>query len=264
MRRIRIEPDPAAFPEEIRPTIQNADVYDSSCSEEAKVYLIDREGGLFLKRSSAGKLKEEAVMTAYYHSLGLSAEVLSYVSEDLHDWLLTRRIPGEDCTHEMYRKEPERLCDTIGTALRRLHEIRAEDCPAKDRLDAYRALVRSGYSHGRYEPELFREQWVFSSGEEAWKCAERGLPLLKKDVLIHGDYCLPNILLDHWRLSGFIDVGNAGISDRHIDLVWGIWTLAYNLKTTRWSDRFLDAYGREVIEPEMLRCVAAMEMIGDT
>ncbi len=263
MKRIGIKPDPAGFPEEIRPYIRSAEVYDSSCSEEARVYFLDRDGGLFLKRSSAGKLKEEAVMTAYYHSLGLSAEVLSYVSTDPYDWLLTRRIPGEDCTHEMYKNEPERLCDTIGTALRRLHEVRAEDCPMKDRLGDYRARVLSGYSHGRYEPELFREHWMFSSGEEAWKCAERGFFMLKRDVLIHGDYCLPNILLDHWRFSGFIDLGNAGISDRHIDLVWGIWTLTYNLKTTRWSDRFLDAYGREVIEPEMLRCVAAMEMIGD-
>ena len=52
-------------------------------------------------------------------------------------------------------------------------------------------------------------------------------------------------------------------SDRHIDLLWGIWTLAFNLGTTRYTDRFMDAYGRELIDPDLLRCVAAMEMIGD-
>lgn len=47
-----------------------------------------------------------------------------------------------------------------------------------------------------------------------------------------------------------------------MDVLWGIWTLNYNLGTTRYTDRFMDAYGRDRIEPEKLRMVAAMEMIG--
>ena len=88
------------------------------------------------------------------------------------------------------------------------------------------------------------------------------MPLLKKDVLLHGDYCLPNIILDDWKLSGYIDLGSGGIGDRHIDVAWGIWTLNFNLGTTEYSDRFMDVYGRDKVEPEMLRAVAAMEMIG--
>lgn len=263
MKRVRIETDPDQFPEQIRPFLRDAAVYDSSCSEEARVYYIDRDGGLFLKRYTAGKLKAEAAMTAYYHSLGLSAEVLSYIAGVQYDWLLTRRIPGEDCTHPMYRAEPERLCDMTAERLRMLHEIRPQECPVKDRLDTYKAAVISGHECGKYEPELFRGLWEFPSAEEAWKYAERGLTELKRDVLIHGDYCLPNIILDNWQFSGFIDVGAGGIADRHIDLLWGIWTLMFNLKTNRYTGRFMDAYGRELIDPDLLRCVAAMEMIGD-
>lgn len=263
MNRTRIALDPAQFPEELQPCLQDTAVFDSSCSEDAKVFYIDRDGGLFLKRYAAGKLKTEAEMTAYYHSLGLSAEVLSYVSAGEYDYLLTHRIPGEDCTHPMYLTEPEKLCDTAAVQLRRLHEIRPDDCPVKDRLDSYKALVLSGHEHGKYEPDLFRGLWEFASREEAWQTAQRGLPCLKKEVLIHGDYCLPNIILDNWRFSGFIDVGAGGISDRHIDILWGIWTLNYNLGTVRWTERFMDAYGRDRIDRELLRCVAAMEMIGD-
>ena len=262
MKRTRIDLDSVLFPDEIRSYLRGAEVYDSSCSEEARVYYADRDGELFLKRYSAGKLKDEAAMTAYYQSLGLSAEVLSYITTDAYDFLLTRRIPGEDCTHAMYRAEPEKLCVIMAEQLRRLHEVRADDCPVKDRLDSYKASVVSGYEHGKYEPELFRGLWEFSSREEAWKSAERGLPRLKKEVLIHGDYCLPNILLDNWRFSGFIDVGGGGISDRHIDLLWGIWTLMFNLGTARWTERFMDASGRDLIDTDLLRCVAAMEMIG--
>ena len=58
-------------------------------------------------------------------------------------------------------------------------------------------------------------------------------------------------------------MGAGGISDRHVDLLWGIWTLAFNLGTTRYSERFMDAYGRDRIDPGLLRCVAAMEMVGE-
>ena len=85
---------------------------------------------------------------------------------------------------------------------------------------------------------------------------------MRRDVLIHGDYCLPNIMLDHWRFSGFIDLGFDGIGDRHIDLFWGTWTLWFNLKTDKYRDRFYDAYGRDCIDSEQIRVVAAAEVFG--
>ena len=80
---------------------------------------------------------------------------------------------------------------------------------------------------------------------------------------MHGDYCLPNIILNNWKFSGFIDLGRGGIGDRHIDVLWGIWTLKYNLGTAQFSDRFIDAYGRDMVDKDKLRCIAAMEMFGE-
>jgi carboxyl-terminal processing protease len=54
-------------------------------------------------------------------------------------------------------------------------------------------------------------------------------------------------------------VGGGGVGDRHVDLFWGSWTLNFNLKTDKYCQRFLDAYGREHFEPEMLRTIAAIE-----
>jgi aminoglycoside phosphotransferase len=61
-------------------------------------------------------------------------------------------------------------------------------------------------------------------------------------LLVHGDYCLPNVLVSRGTLSGLIDVGGTGLGDPRQDLAAGIWTLQYNFGKGFARD-FLDAYG---------------------
>lgn len=83
--------------------------------------------------------------------------------------------------------------------------------------------------------------------------------LLKKDTFIHGDFCLPNVMLDDWEFSGFIDLGLSGVGDKHIDIYWVLWSLNYNLKTDKYTDCFLDLYGRENVDMNVLKIVAEVE-----
>jgi kanamycin kinase len=62
------------------------------------------------------------------------------------------------------------------------------------------------------------------------------------NVLIHGDYCLPNVLVSEERLSGLVDLGRSGLGDPRDDLGAGLWTLQYNFGKGFARD-FLDAYG---------------------
>lgn len=249
------------FPNEFHRLLVDASVFDSSCSSEAKVYFIDKEKGYFLKSAPQGSLQKEAEMTRYFHSKGLAAEMLSYVSGE-KDWLLTHRVPGEDGTFAMYLEDPKRLCDTTATLLRTLHETDFSKCPAQSRTADYLSTAAHNYRNGIYDSTLFPDNWGYASAEEAWKVVEEEGKLLKTDTLLHGDYCLPNIILDNWRFSGFIDLGCSGVGDRHIDLFWGAWTLFYNLKTDAYRGRFLDAYGRDLVEAETFRIIAAAEVFG--
>lgn len=262
MNRKPIKLDPDMFPEGIRTFLNSGAAFDSSCSPEARVIYIEKEGGLFLKEAPAGTLRTEAMMTSYMHSLNLSAEVLYYGTHGSKDYMVTGRITGEDCTHPVYMRDPKRLCDTTASLLRQLHESIPGNCPVTDRNRTYIETVRQGFDQHAYEPDLFVGLYEFVSFEEAKHVSEKGFSLMKREVLLHGDYCLPNIILDHWQFSGFIDVGNGGIGDRHIDILWGIWTLKNNLGTTEYTDRFIDAYGRDKVETDKLRFLAAMEMIG--
>lgn len=260
MKRKRVAANPEYFPESLRHLIATHTLYDSSCSQEAQVWLLDGTDRFYLKTAASGCLATEAALTRYFHSKKLSTEVLQYVTAD-RDWLLTRAIPGEDCTFPKYCENPKKLCDTTAMLLRQLHEESCENCPVPDHSSDYLARVHHNHQAGFCDLTLFPEKdWGFSSPEEAWSMVETYGKDLKKDTLLHGDYCLPNILLDNWKFSGFIDVGRGGAGDRHVDVFWGVWTLFFNLKTNAFCSRFLDAYGRDRIEPEMLRLIAACEV----
>lgn len=257
MKRTLLNAVPRGLPKELESIVSGARIYDSSCSPEARVWLIERDGGYYLKKSAKGTLKNEAEMTAYFHKKGLGAEVLEYRSDE-YDWLLTARVVGEDCTHAQYLADPARLCDTIAERLRALHETDFADCPVGDRMESYFALAEQNYRNGAYDLSYSHH----ANAKDAYLTMVQGKHALKDRVLLHGDYCLPNIMLDNWRFSGFIDLGNGGVGDRHIDLFWGAWTLGFNLGTDRFRKRFFDAYGRDAVDEEKIKIVAATEVFG--
>lgn len=251
--------DPNLYPDALRPLLATGKPYDSSCSQQAQVLYIDADCGYFLKSAAKGTLEREAAMTRFFHSKGLSANVIAYIS-DTSDWLLTEKISGSDCTTAEYMEQPARLCDTIAELLAQLHGLNYKGCPVPNHTEQYLAKATLDHSKGIFEKDLFSDPWTFASPDAAWAIVEERSHLLRTDVLLHGDYCLPNIILNNWTLSGFIDLDSGGVGDRHVDIFWAVWTLLYNLKTNRYYDRFLDAYGREKVDEDILRVVAAVEM----
>ena len=260
MKRTLIQKIPGDLPRELSEYLSEARIWDSSCSPEARVWYLEKGYGYYLKKSKKGSLANEAAMNAYFYKKGLGPEVVAYLS-DAEDWLLTARVAGEDCTHAAYLEQPERLCDTLAQLLRALHEQDTSDCPIRDRMSAYFATALQNYKKGEYDLS-YCKSFGFDSADAAYGFLEREKNRLCDRVLLHGDYCLPNVMLNDWRFSGFIDLGNGGIGDRHIDLYWGAWTLAYNLGTDRFRNRFLDAYGRDLADEEKIRIVAAAEAFG--
>lgn len=259
MKRERIDVNFGDFPEEFHGFLERARIFDSSCSPEARVYFLDLDGGLYLKTSAGGSLQKEALMDDYFFKKGLGGpEVVKYISGE-RDWLLTSRVRGEDCTHKDYLADPKRLCDLLATKLRELHETDYSDCPIFDHLTNYLATAERNYQSGRYDLSYFDEK---STLDEAWRVLQEGKGLLKNDTLLHGDYCLPNVMLDNWKFSGFIDLGNGGVGDRHVDLFWGAWTLNFNLGTDEYRQRFFDAYGRDKVDEDIIRIVSAAEAFG--
>lgn len=250
-----------SFPEPLSPSlsrlISDSPVYDSSCSDLARVYFIDRDSGLYLKTAAPGALQDETILTRYFHGLHFGPEAI-YSESGARDYLLTRRIPGEDCIHPMYLDNPDRLCDTLAAILRLLHDTSPEGCPITHPVPTLPDWTDNEIRL-HYKPRRFLGAVPFRTAEDAWDTLSHMLPGLQPEVLIHGDYCLPNVILKDWQFSGLIDLGGGGLGSRYLDLFWTLWSLCYNLKSDRYTDRFLDAYGRDRFDPKLLLAQAALE-----
>ncbi len=180
--------------------------------------------GYYVKMAEKGKLQKEAKLVELFAQKGMGPEMVSYISAD-NDYMVTRSAKGEDALH--YLENPERLCEGLAEAMKYLHSRPITGVPVSGCMETY---------------------------EKAGKGS-----CLKQDTFIHGDFCLPNIMLEDWEFSSFIDVGLAGVGDKHIDIYWVLWSLNYNLRTDKYTDYFLDLYGREKVDMEILKIVKEVE-----
>ena len=132
MKRTLIQKIPIKLPKKINSFLEDARIFDSSCSPEARVYFIDKDSGYYLKCAKKKSLELEALMTDYFYKKGLGAEVIGYIEDD-RDFLITRRVRGEDATTWKFLEDPKRLSEFLGLELRKLHELDFSDCPIKNR-----------------------------------------------------------------------------------------------------------------------------------
>jgi len=231
------------LPDEILNWIADSPMYDSSGQSGAKTFFIERDGGAYLKIAEHGTLYRAYQMQTYFSNKNMAPPVLHYMSTD-KDYLITKALHGEDGTSDKYLSDPRRLSKLYGQTLRILHEIDASDCPFQDTISDLLSMA---------EENSFRQNHLDDIAEyigiaKAKKCLYEIIAnkhILKNDVLTHGDYCLPNIILDDWAFEGFIDLAEGGIGDRHYDLALGLWTLNWNLKSSKYGQVFLDGSFRK-------------------
>lgn len=70
---------------------------------------------------------------------------------------------------------------------------------------------------------------------------------------VHGDFCLPNILVKDGKVSGFIDTEASGLGDAWMDYAWAVWSLEYNLQTKAYTQRLLELLGVDFDREKFLK-----------
>jgi aminoglycoside phosphotransferase len=159
------------------------------------------------------------------------------------EWLLAAALPGVNATDPALTADPPRLVPLLAQGLRRFHALEVEGCPFDGRLETTLATVRHRLAAGlmRQDGPPPPEHGVSTPGA-ALDLLIRRRPPERDLVVCHGDYCLPNVLIEDWRVSGFVDLGALAVADRWRDLAVAIWSVTRNLGPG-WEDLFLESYG---------------------
>lgn len=159
------------------------------------------------------------------------------------DWLLTDGLPGQRASVPELRAEPDRLVRLLASALRRFHQTPAGDCPFRSGPDEAMDDAARRVRAGLVRPEDMHAEHAHLSPAAALAEAARLRPARAPDlVLCHGDYCLPNVLIEAGRVSGFVDLGELAVADRWSDLAVATWSVTWNLGSG-WEKLFLASYG---------------------
>ena len=255
MIKYEVNIDISIFPQSVRVYLENSKIYDSSCSN-IKVYYSD--DGYYVKIAEKGRLSHEAEISKRFYGLGIGVEVLEFVSTD-KDYLVTREAKGTDLTH--CTDDPELICRILADALKMLHGTPCDDVVLSPAQSEYLAIANAEPKKDAVKQTPVTELFGITDINKALGIIKKNVLKLTADTLIHGDACLPNVIQNNGAFSAFIDFAMSGKGDKHIDLYWAIWSLWFNLKTTEYTDLFLDLYGRESFDFEMIRTVAAIEAI---
>lgn len=168
-------------------------------------------------------------------------EVIAFEQDGERDWLLMSAIPGRDAAHQS-EAPPDRLVILLAQGLAHIHSLPPSDCPFDHSLDREIETARHNLINGRVDEDDFDEVRQGRSAADLFDELLRLRPAGEEIVFTHGDYCLPNILIDGDAVSGFIDWGRAGRGDLYRDIALALRSIRFNLGA-EFERPFLEAYG---------------------
>ncbi|ANZ39570.1 hypothetical protein BBK82_29490 [Lentzea guizhouensis] len=114
--------------------------------------------------------------------------------------------------------EPVRAGTVLGTVLRELHSVPWQECPFDSRVAVAVEKARHNVEAGLVDPDDFDDEHLGTSPEELFEKLVAAAPADEDLVVVHGDFCPPNVLVRPDGSTVVIDVGRLGVADRHHDL----------------------------------------------
>lgn len=209
--------------------------------------LADDHVPLFLK-SDAGPFAEvpaEAERLTWLAAQHLPApRLLDHVEQHGTHLLLMTAVPGRDLASNP-GLAPAEIARIAGEALAALHAHDPATCPFDHRIANRLPVARLNLEAGRVHPVWDHETLT---PEAAWDELVATRPDTEDLVVTHGDACLPNLLVEHGRFTGFVDCARLGLADRWQDLALALGSLERNYGPGL-AAPFLAAYGLGRVDP---------------
>ncbi|HET7628638.1 MAG TPA: APH(3') family aminoglycoside O-phosphotransferase [Bacillales bacterium] len=178
-------------------------------------------------------------------------KVVGYAVGDDGEYLLTTAVDGVHAASPAVGADPKFAVHALAAGLKQIHSVSLKACPFDETLTRKLTQAKERVMCGTVDETNFDESRAGKTAsvllEELVACR----PDEEDLVFTHGDYCMPNILLNENGISGFIDWGRAGIADRYQDLGLAARSIVRNYGES-WVEPFFYHYGIDRPEPEKI------------
>lgn len=245
------------FPEELKEILKEFtfEVNHIGCSKAKVLKLFNNEKSLYLKisnKTSLFDLEKEKVILEWLSQKLEVPEIIYFGKKDDKVYLLLSEIQGRVSHFIESDEEKRRNIKILAEGLKKIHSISMTSCPINNTPDKLLQLAKERVEKGDVDATQFDKRWSDKSPEELFEEVVKIKPNKYDLVFSHGDYCLPNILVEERSLSGFVDWSWGGINDRYFDFAAVIWSIGYNYGE-EWVNYFLEDYGIENIDLNRLK-----------
>ncbi|WSY16174.1 aminoglycoside 3'-phosphotransferase [Embleya sp. NBC_00896] len=193
----------------------------------ADVYRLEGRDSLYLKVARTGPhtdsgldLAAEVARGEWAAKQGIPvAEILDHAVDATGGWLLTRAVPGRSAADPWPVDQRAAVVDAVADAARALHELPLDTCPFDRSLAVTIPIARHAVAADLVDLADLDKHRLGRTAEDLLDELIATTPTTEDLVVGHGDYTLPNVLLDPEtrRVIALIDLGRLGRVDRHAD-----------------------------------------------
>ena len=256
--------DVDAAPDELKDLTAGcpAQLVTIGCSSARTVCFRNRSGRvMYLKmvdRGSVHTLQRELDVTSWLTGKLPVPEVMYWGKTEEHAYLLLSEVVGIVACDERLQEYIPSVVRLLARGMQLVHGVDISVCTFDQRLDRKLEQAQYRVSHGLVDQTNFEPEWLHRSAEEILAELIATRPIAEDLVFTHGDYCLPNVMIDGTDLGGFIDLGSAGVADRYQDLSLACRSLSHNWGP-KWVPQLLDEYGISDVDEKRLEYYRLMD-----
>lgn len=234
---------PAIIQEYIKDMVSQKDAI--GCSEAQIYCFTNKSKELYLKvEKSNPEFEHERRMMKWLKGRLPVPEILATCRENGYDYLLMTKAVGEMACSKGNLNDPEALVKLLAEGIKMLQRVNISDCSFICSLKQKLKIAEERVKNGQVDLDDWEEDNQFSSPEELYEYLVSNQPE-EEIVFSHGDYCLPNIFFNEGIVSGFIDLGRAGMADKWQDIALCVRSLEHNFQSNKYTDLFFQYLGIE-------------------
>lgn len=231
------------FPKEILKYVENLKYTENRVGMTESVVLTFDEYVLKIEKTYEESNNEIRMLNWLQNRLPVP-KVISFTQKDGYNYILMSKVKGLMLFDDEILKDPFNAAKLLADGIKMLWNIDITECPYNNSLDNKLRLAKYRVQNNLVD-ELdidfeYLMKFNIQSTNELLEYLIKNKPKEDK-VLSHGDYCLPNILIKENEISGFIDLGRAGISDMWQDIALGVRSFIYNLKD-EYKEVYIDEF----------------------